>query len=103
MKASLCSVALCVIPAVASAVYSIHHRVHHDLPYAQHSSIHITDDGAVSFQPASSLAQDLAVFADSSLDIPLENLYYQLALQRGDEEQAFWDFTSVKAVCILLQ
>lgn len=87
------------------ATYTLHHRVHHatlpHLPYAKRGTIHIADDGSASLQPSPSLSQDLAAFSESisELDASLDNLYYQLALEREDQDQSSWDFTSVKAVC----
>lgn len=95
---------LCALSVAAhiSSTYTIHHRLYHPtlphLPYTERGTVHISNDDSVSFHPSSSLLEDF-ISSTSQLDGSPDNLYYQLALQRGDEEQSLWDFTSVKAVC----
>jgi len=98
------SIALCALPIAAEhSTYRLHHRVHHTtllhLPYSELGTVLISADGSASFEPSPSVSEDLSAFSHSikELDDPLNNLYYQLALEHDGVDQALWDFSSVKA------
>ncbi|KAF9451654.1 hypothetical protein P691DRAFT_772955 [Macrolepiota fuliginosa MF-IS2] len=98
-SAAVLSAVLCPLLTAAESTHTIHHRVYHatlpSLPYSQHGTIHITDDAPPVFHPSPTLSEDLAAF--SQLDVPLDSLFYQVALQRKGEDQSSWDFSSIKA------
>jgi len=79
----------------------LYHRIFHPnlpaQPYLERATVSLSSSTLV---PSPSLANDLASFAET-----LENFQdkvealYQVALAReGDTSEAFWDYSSVKAV-----
>jgi hypothetical protein len=84
---------------VLAGALAVHHRLYAPtlppVPFTERGSL-LPEDGTYRLQPAPSLPDDLAAFADILALPAVDNLYYQLALQRDDQT---WDFASVKAVC----
>lgn len=84
----------------ASDVIQLYHRVFHPNLPAQPYLERATASLSGVLVPAPTLAEDLASFSDvlQSLDDPTEALYQVALGHQGDTSEAFWDFSSVKAV-----
>jgi hypothetical protein len=101
------AIALSAIPLVCAepTQLKLFHRVFHPAagptPYAHRGTLLIDEHNAVSFQFASSFADDLATFGDALRTVGQEAhlALYQIALERsGDKTEAEWDISSVKTV-----
>lgn len=104
LTAALALVALPIVCAEPTQL-KIFHRLFHPAagptPYAQRGTLLIDEHNAVSFQLASSFANDLATFGDALRTAGQEAhlALYQVALERsGDKTESEWDISSVKAV-----
>lgn len=104
LTAALALVALPIVCAEPTQL-RIFHRLFHPAagptPYAQRGTLLIDEHNAVSFQLASSFADDLATFGDALRTAGQEAhlALYQVALERsGDKTESEWDISSVKAV-----
>ena len=93
-------VAALISVAYASDVIQLYHRVFHPNLPAQTYLERATASRSGVLVPASTLAEDLASFSEvlQSLDDPTEALYQVALGHDGDTSEAFWDFSSVKAV-----
>ncbi|KAF7776029.1 hypothetical protein Agabi119p4_4422 [Agaricus bisporus var. burnettii] len=84
---------------VLAGALTLHHRLYHPAlpthPFTERGTIHPDDDAPI-LLPSPNLSADWTAFADVVAQSP-DNLYYQLALQRDDQDQSTWDFASVKA------
>lgn len=102
---------LAVVTALFSTAlasnYVIHHRIFHPSlplqPYRQRGYVS-TESSIPTFVPSSDLAEDLSDFSEviKLVESPSDTLY-QVALQNeGESSESLWDFSSVKAVCLVI-
>ncbi|KAG6854849.1 hypothetical protein C0991_012039 [Blastosporella zonata] len=85
------------------AQYRIFHRLYHPIEtqgtFQERGLVSIAEDNTVSFQFASTFAEDVSSFAEDLQTIKDKDLLlYQVALEHeGDITEAQWDVSSVKA------
>ncbi|KAJ7682666.1 hypothetical protein DFH06DRAFT_1314856 [Mycena polygramma] len=104
----IASVSLASVPFAwaADSSYNVYHRLYEpnqpESPFSSRGTILIPGNGAASFQPSSSLSEDLTQFANQLQTV--KGALYQIALELdATERPGQWDAVSAAKVCHLHQ